>query len=224
MIYTVPKSWQGETCVILAGGPSLRDFSRFPSWITDSKCRVIAINDSWRLWPYSDVCYFCDPQWWQYQLAKNLRDKPTGTLSFHDAIYKEFWISTAPGFEHHPQVHTLKFNGQTGLSTDPTALHHGSNSGFACINLAALFGAKRIVLLGYDMKCDKTGRTHWHNEPRPDGFARVLEQSMLPLFSTLVTPLEEAGVEVINATPDSALTCWKYQPLEEALQLTSIKE
>ena len=44
MIWSVPRSWSGDTCVILAGGPSLRGFDirqlyYFP------RPRVIAIND-----------------------------------------------------------------------------------------------------------------------------------------------------------------------------------
>jgi hypothetical protein len=35
---------------------------------------------------------------------------------------------------------------------------------------------------------------------------------------TLVEPLRNAGVEVINATLDSALTCWPSKPIEEALE------
>ena len=75
-------------------------------------------------------------------------------------------------------------------------------------------------MLGYDMKVgvgvDK-GRTHWHDEPRPDGFADVLAQSMLPHFASLAGPLAERGVEVVNCTPDSALECFPKATLEDAL-------
>ena len=98
----------------------------------------------------------------------------------------------------------------------PDALRHGNNSGYQALGLAYLYGAKRIVLLGYDMHA-VDGKTHWHGEERPDDFQRVLRESMLPMFEHLKTPLLEAEVEVINATPGSALKVWPYVPLEEVL-------
>ena len=247
MKFPVPKVWEDETVVILAGGPSLRTFS-FDT-IAVSGARVIAINDSWRLVPaeirywnrppgfvftpgsVTPKCalYFCDDKWWSSSQASNRRAMDN-IDSFHDMIYRGWWFTGSLAFDLHPQVNALKLTGQTGLETDPGGLRHGSNSGYQAINLAYHFGAKKIILLGYDMKVqtlyvvDKNNNpttrainTHWHNEPRPDGFGDVLRQSMLPHFSTLVEPLRDAGVTVINATPDSALTCFPVMTLEEAL-------
>ena len=63
MRHTISKSWLGETCVILAGGPSLamQDLSA----LSIRRPKVITINDSWRLWPYADVFYFCDQEWYE---------------------------------------------------------------------------------------------------------------------------------------------------------------
>jgi hypothetical protein len=44
-----------------------------------------------------------------------------------------------------------------------------------------------------------------------------MKNSMLPCFDSLVEPLKDAGVEVINVTPDSALKCWPCRSLEELL-------
>jgi hypothetical protein len=218
MIWTVPKTWVGETAFILAGGPSLKGFK---SEMLRGKGRIITINDSWRLHPKADVHYFCERRWFTDQIGRNYW-VGLGTekqINFHDLIYKGFWVCGGTGFEDHPQVHQLKFTGQVGLETDPTGLRHGSNSGYAAINLAFLFGAKRIVLLGYDMRCVGQ-RSHWHdNTPHTAAeFANILKHSMLPLFDGLVEPLAQAGVEVINATPDSELKCWPYVPLGEILE------
>ncbi len=214
MIWKVPKISNGETFAILAGGPSLKDFD--PSVLKG--CRVITINDSWRISPKADYLYFCDKKWWQYHQDRNLRSLDN-KISFHELIYKGFWVKGGPGFNDHPQVHSLAFCGQVGLSHCPESLRHGSNSGYAAINLAYLLGASKIILLGYDL--DFSGSvTHWHREPReqPTEFRRTLEHSMLPLFPFLVDPLEEAGVKVINANPNSALLCWPRMELQEALE------
>jgi len=42
-------------------------------------------------------------------------------------------------------------------------------------------------------------------------------EAMLPKFPTIVEPLRGAGVEVLNATPGSALTCWPMESLEKLL-------
>lgn len=214
MIWTVPKTWTGETAFLLAGGPSLIGFD---AAVLKGKGRIITINDSWRLAPSADVLYFCDESWWTYQINRN--SWPKNQVNFHELIYKGFWVTCSQQFCAHPQVHALKFTGQTGLEKDPAALKHGSNSGYQAIGLAYHFGVSRIVLLGYDMQCQGT-RTHWHEEPRiaAPGFSTVLSKSMLPLFDYLAAPLKEAGVEVINATPGSALKCWLYVPLEEILK------
>jgi hypothetical protein len=218
MRYKVPKDWMGATCVILAGGPSLpTDIGQRLS----SKTRVIAINDSWRLFPQADALYFGDATWWHNQQAMNPRTLD-GRLSFHDMIYKGFWVTIA-NFSEHPQVHCLWSTTAQGLEKNPVALATGANSGYAAINLAYLYGARRIVLLGYDMKC-AGARTHWHNGPRERaGVFQVALNSFLYHFESLVEPLKKEGVEVINATPDSALTCWPYLPLEEALEEVSWK-
>jgi len=213
MRYKVPSTWNGNTCVILAGGPSL------PTDIAtrlSPKLRIITINDSWQLAPFADVLYFGDASWWHMQQDRNTRSID-GRFSFHDMIYKGFWVTIA-NFAEHPQVKCLWSTGQAGLETNPVALRTGSNSGYAAINLAYLYGAKKIVLLGYDMKCQGE-KTHWHNGPRERaGMFSVALNTFLPHFDALVEPLKTAGVEVVNATPDSALTCWPYAPLEEAVE------
>ena len=223
MNYAVPKIWQGQTCVILAGGPSLKDQDLSPLTALHPWPKVIAINDSWKLRPYANVLYFVDGAWWQRQMDENAFSLD-GAVRFHDLIYKGNWIKGGAGFDNHPQIKQLAFTGQVGLEENPQALRHGSNSGHSAINLAYLFGAKRIVLLGYDMCC-VPGRAHWHDRQDgwgPEYFQTVLQNEFLPLFAYLVEPLRRAGVEVINATPGSALKLWPYLPLGEALQGVTI--
>lgn len=234
MKYIIPPGWKTDpqglhnaaaertaTCVILAGGPSLRTQNLQPLYSTKG-LRIITINDSWRLLDSAyipDVCYFCDNQWWQKQLAMNPRSRDN-SKSFHDLIYKANWITGAAGFENHPQVRSIKLTKELGLELDPKGVAHGHNSGYQAINLAYHFGAKRIVLLGYDMKLSKDGRTHWHDNSTisPETFRMELEKSFLPHFKTMKAALKKAGVEVINATPDSALDAFPRLSGPDALK------
>lgn len=93
---------------------------------------------------------------------------------------------------------------------------HYNNSGAAAISLAAHRGASTIILLGYD--CQYTdGKRHWHGDhPRGMGNAGSIVKWMRG-FEELATALEKAGVRVLNATRETALTCWPRTSLDEAL-------
>jgi hypothetical protein len=213
--WSVPRIWPGETVFLLGGGPSLRGFD--PS-VLDGR-RVIAINNSWELKPDADVLYFCDSSWWTRKKPK--AEALAGYGRNGDAVKAHFrgeFVVTI-GDLIDPRVKRLRNGGKTSLSGDPSALKHGTNSGYQAINLAYLFGASRIVLLGYDMRTEGNA-THWH-AGHGHGAAVVehkLAKVFLPYFPALVQPLADAGVEVINATPGSALQCWPHVPLADILK------
>lgn len=118
-----------------------------------------------------------------------------------------------------PAVHMLRNHDQRpardALSLEPSAIATGRNGGYQAVNIAALAGARRNVLLAYDMQF-REGRSHWfgHHEVKnaPSEFAQYARN-----FRALVEPLKTLGVEVINATPDSALDAFPRMTLEEAL-------
>lgn len=97
-------------------------------------------------------------------------------------------------------------------------IHYGNNSGYQAINFAYLEPVKSdcIILLGFDMQ--KTGgKVHFfgdhpktlHNGPDFD--------HIRPRFDKLASDLKAKGVRVINATRETALTCFETQPLEWVL-------
>lgn len=214
MIWTAPKLWLDETCFILAGGPSLKGFD---AGVLRGHGRVISINDSWRIAPWADILYCCDQPWIEDQTRSN-RASIDGSVRFRDLLATGFWVKGGDSPKTDPRIHILRFSGQVGLETNPEALRTGNNSGYQAINLAYHFGAARIVLLGYDMHCDGA-KTHWHDGPRAPAseFGKTLGRDMVPYFEYLVAPLAAADVEVVNATPGSALKCWPMMSLEEAL-------
>jgi len=219
MKWTAPRMWEGETCIIIAGGPSMNDMIGEVVRI-DGYPRVITINDSWRLAPWADLFYFHDKEWYDQQVKAN---HVACGKSFREVLVSGLWVSANEYFDNHPTIQTLKNTGQQGFDPDPACIRHGSNSGYQAIHVAAHLGVSRILLLGYDMRVQapaapgKRERTHWHDEHRDADFKNALWQTFLPHFPTLVNPLARAGVEVVNCTPGSALTCWPYMPLAEAI-------
>ena len=199
--WKIPREWDGETCYLIGGGPSLKDLD--PDRLRGR--RVIVINRGFRAFPFADVLYFCDANWWRVD-GPEVKAKFTGK-----------YIITASRADD-PLLKHVKRTGTSGLELQAHGIKHGTNSGYQAINVAFHFGVKRIILLGYDMKT-KDGATHFHggygtSEPT---VAHVLAARMLPFFSALVEPLRAHGVEVLNANPDSALDCWPKVSIDEAL-------
>lgn len=196
----VERIWPDSTVVCIATGPSLTaadvDYCR-------GKARVIAINDAYRLAPWADVLYACDGIWWSWH---------PDALQFAGL---KFGITVSQ--KRMPQVVPLKATGETGLEiADRSGVRTASNSGYQAINLAVHLGAKRILLLGYDMQ--QLGEKAHFFGAHPNR-RRPLFKRCLAAFPTIVEPLKDLGVEVINCTRETALTCFPKASLESALRV-----
>jgi hypothetical protein len=213
----ISPDWVGEPCIVAAPGPSLTldvvhrcRMARFRQW------RVIAVQDAYRLMPWADALYGCDPKWWN--IHKDCNGFAAERWAPHDAK-DEATITTAQA-----AVYGLRLiQGEHGdiFSTDPGVIRYGSNSGFQGINLAILKGCKRIVLVGFDMK-STGGKRHFFGDHPKGLLNRTQYEDFIPRFVTAAKHMP-AGVKIINATPDSALTCWTVRPLEVALVDDSVR-
>jgi hypothetical protein len=201
-VVVVPREWVGETCVILATGPSLTqedvDYCR-------GKARVIAVNDACTIAPWADCLYATDARWWHWHAGAPEFTGPKWSLDHSQ------WVTHR---ERYPQVQRLMNTGPTGLEHQPTGLKNGRNSGYAAINLAYHYGVKKIVLLGYDMQ-PRGGKSHFFGE-HPNKSVSPYSQ-FRERFMTLVKPLAKVGVEVINCTRHTVLTAFPCAPLEKTL-------
>jgi hypothetical protein len=182
-------------------------------------CKVIAINDNWRLLPTADVLYAGDGLWFDVHLQAIRASGFAGELWTQNTRAMPGyvpWAGPPPGPPALRGFHYIKGCGKPGLTTQPNVIHNGRNSGFAAINLAYLFGARRIILVGYDMQRAK-GKMHWFGD-HPKTLSNDLPfEVCIKHFGVLAGDLERAGVEVINATEQTALRCFKQMPLAEAL-------
>ena len=90
---------------------------------------------------------------------------------------------------------------------------HFGNSGAACISLAIMGGASRIILLGYD--CQVTnGLKHWHGDHK----AGLGNAGMIHKWHKKFAEIEERWPNlVVNATRQTALTCFEIVNLESEL-------
>ncbi len=199
----VPRLWPGETVVCVASGPSL---TADDVAYCRGRARVIAIKDSIRLAPWADVVYGAGGDsgaWWKIN-GPSLVDFAGLKYTLDPAAAK--WATV------------LRETGFVGLEADPSGLKTGKNSGFQSLGLARHLGAKRILLLGFDMTDGPRGEQRWFGaHPWATRPWRELGQMIAPIFDSIVEPLKAEGIDVINCSRRTALTCFPRQSIVEAL-------
>lgn len=192
--------WPNATVVCVAPGPSL---TQSDCDLVRGRARVIAINHAIKLAPWADVLYSSDRTWWEQNHAR-----PFDGLRYSVGSR----VSVANPYLMCPAIQVLQNTGKDGLEKEPTGLRTGENSGHAAVNLAVHLGASRIVLLGYNMGF-VGGVDHFYGGAH--GSDKRYAQFRTN-FLTLLQPLQEAGVELVNCTPNSRLP-WPVVDLRRLL-------
>jgi hypothetical protein len=205
----ISRRWPESTIVCVASGPTLT--------AEDLACvrahddvPVIAVNDAVRLAPWADVLYSSDRGWWQAY---------RGIPFFGIVKVGIGWkVGDASPIPQAPAVHVLTHTGAEGLEREPTGLRAGGHSGYAAINLAVHYGARRIILLGYT--CGPYGgRSHFFGK-HPAGLPESSEANYAAFrraYTTLLAPLKAAGISIVNATPHSWITVFPCASIGEAM-------
>lgn len=195
----------GETIFCLASGPSL----------TAEICdrvrgrRSIAINSSAVLAPFASVLFFTDSGW--YEPRRDLVANWAGlVVSMSRTAKRELpdKVKRVQG-EGDPQA-------LPGFSRGPHVIQQGRSSGHTALSLAIALGAARVVLLGYDMRY-VGGLEHCHDEYKGARDADIYQREFLPCFAGWNEAAHAVGVEVMNATKDSALREFRMVDFGEIL-------
>lgn len=200
-----------KTIACLATGPSLTPADC--DYVRGKADFVIAINDAWKLAPWADVLFSSDRHWWRhYKGVPGFAGQKIGIGS---------GIRKANSFHSHPDIDVYTNTGYSGLDTRPRCLRNGRNSGYAALNLAVLFGATKIVLLGYNMS--HAHGAHYFGD-HPNGLTQNagLYPGFRRTFDSMVEPLQAHGVEVINCTPLSSLQTFPVRDLRDVLADRSV--
>jgi len=212
-----PKMWAGSTVVVIGGGPSLRLLQWDLLWTMAKNSRFIACNDAYSLrWP--DICFFGDVGWHD--------------IHSHLAAFEQYG-----GLKITPALECLGFAGLSVMERKPLnpakaveclkeekshQITWFGNTGVTAILLAAKLGAKRIVLLGFDMMVDSgDGKANWyHNlksKPKPSIYSKfIVNAGLLAAAMHTIYP----DVDVVNglvAPYKSALSVFETMDWKEAL-------
>lgn len=202
------KGWIGSTVVCMASGPSLTaepaDLEDVRQAHADGLVRVIAVSNVYELAPWADAVFAADALWWSKHAARARKLAPGA----------ELWTGDNVAASRH-QLQRIRMANRPGLGT--YQLHTGGNSGYMAINLGFLFGARRFILLGYDMQPAKDGRRHFFGDhPKPLS-QRMLFAEWIHRYDQLAKDLKAHGVVVTNCSRSTALKCFTLGALTEAL-------
>lgn len=206
--------WRGETCAIIASGPSTK---RVAVGQLRDRMRVVAIKENAeRLAPWADVVYGCDLAWW-----RNVQGLPKYRglkVSVTKAVATSFPDIRIPKIvAHHDQL-MLK-------PADAGTIGSGGNSGFQALNLVLQWGARRVLLIGFDLN-DHYG-LHWYGRNEGQGRTNPGEwnfQRWRKAFASAAQQLHGTGIEVLNASEFTSLTCFPKVTLEQALTKWELHE
>jgi len=222
MTWRVPRLWEGGECWILGGGPSLPRQFEVPEEVIEQVLskelplsayspymasihgkHVIGVNMAFLIGDWIDMLFFGDKKWYftnRELVAKYRGLKVTCQPHFNKKKFVDEHIKFLAQDRNHP----------TGISANPHMVAWNVNSGAAAISVAVSTGVKRIILVGFDMRLDDNKRQHWHSEygtfgkDHKDGKKLPFHRHILG-FPKIAKEAKALGVEIINASPDSAI-------------------
>lgn len=199
--YWAPEPlFAGARVFLLGGGPSL---SGFDAERLRGR-RVVAINESARLCPFAELLYFTDDCWLDRDRGFVLRWPGLAVTA-----------SSAAKAKLPDKLKRVEIGPTEPLRAGVRVIRQGRSSGQIAVSLAIAMGAARVVLLGYDMRL-VDGRSHYHDAYREKEDTLYVRQ-FAPAFAGWRELAAEAGVEIVNATPGSALTEFPFVSLEDEL-------
>jgi len=181
--------WMRSTkAVCIGSGPSLSEDDC--QLVGRSGLYTVAVNSSWKLARFCDVIYAGDYCWWDKY--RHEIDIPAERWTCLERPSLEF------GLNRHGD-----FRGVT-------------NSGARAIEFLVEKGFKEIILLGFDCSINKG--VHWHGPhdktPNP---TKVKCDRWAGQFAIIAGIAKRDGVDIVNCSRETVLTCFRRSSLLEAL-------
>lgn len=207
--------WTKKPCFVVASGPSLTKETawlvRKSRWLNESN--VIVVNDAYKLLLCADVLYAADYAWWKkHNGAKEFRgerwtshSKSTNFVDDKSEVASQF------------NLNLVNARDADGFSTDGKSINYGNplyaHSGFQAVNLAVMFGAKRICLVGFDYGFKGSSAHFFGNHQGLRNSSNADYERMAKAYDKVVT-----DAEIVNATPGSNLKRFPFVDLAEEVQ------
>lgn len=183
--------------VIIASGPSL---TQDDVEHVKGKAFVLAINDSYKMAPWAHSIYACDMKWWKH----------------HNGVPEFLGLKMTID---RPASLAYKINHVAGEYIDFVVggpyISIGNNSGHQALGIVANMGFEEIFLLGFDFK--HTDKTHWFGDHPFSLRDKPYFERWIEDMDKASKVLKQAGIRVINCSPDSNINCFEKRPIKEVI-------
>ncbi len=206
---SLPRPYEGQTVFVVGGGPSI---NHTPLQLIKHRA-VVGCNDAFRLGEWVDWLVFADRRWWMWNSDEVAQWKN-----------RERVVSLVPQLlderiEKWPWLKILRRDeGRFGLSVEQDTCCWNRGCGGAAINVAYLLGAAQIVLLGFDMRMVQESH-NWHGHHQKQERPQIYQNSMIPFLKPMSDAMKVTGLQIVNATPRSAMDLFPVMTLEEVLEM-----
>jgi len=207
---TIKPRAHWSQCIVVATGPSLTEAvaARVRAH-QHTGTRVVAVNDAYTLLPEADVLYAGDGDWWN--VHRGCVDFAGEKWSSHGQGNDKTQVAAYYGLR---LVAGPRQFDAPGFSLDGRCIHYGNTSGFQAINLAILFGATEISLVGFDMRVPTGQPRHFFGD-HPEPLGNVCDYGHFLFAFNAAAKMLPKTIRIVNCTPGSALRCFPMGELEE---------
>jgi hypothetical protein len=106
------------------------------------------------------------------------------------------------------------------VSDDPGVIYGGGTSGFGALQICIHKRAKQIVLFGFDYD-GTSGATNGAGQERKRAQAAANWAAWSEHFRVYVPYFSQHGIQVVNACPSSAISCFQKVALQDGIAICS---
>lgn len=217
-------SWRGKRCFIIGGGPSLENFDYHQ---LDNEL-TIGVNKSFKNYPNATINYSMDSPFYDDMKAGKLDDSETKLWDQWNSFTGTHVFLTPMEIKNNfgKEVFLVRRCWAPSINREDLdkGIYGGCNSGLGAIMLALALGALPIYLLGYDLKVDGN-KTHNHDgypNRNVEEFNKKLSEYCQEIWN-LSDLFVRSDVDIVNLNKDSQLRCFRFENLEEVINVASYK-
>lgn len=209
--------WRARPAVIIAPGPSLTaaDVDVVRRSRQADRIRVVSVSNAWK-WTadFADAFFAADRRYFKAYL-RNMLSGETGHVG---PVLRERIVTCCNVSAKADRLQYVRAANRPGLGT--YELTTGGNSGWMGLNLAYLYGARRIYLLGFDMQRGPGGLSHADGDHVKTCNVGLNFSEWIARIERYAAPeLKKRGATVINCSRSTALRCWPRSTIEAELTL-----
>jgi len=173
----------------------------------------MVINDNYKLVPEAKYLFTADMQWWYQNYYAVPEAIDCYTLDGHPTHLEKRLEGSSK------RLKGISFTMcWSELSLADKKIHHGGNSGYMGIQLTAILGYTKIILIGFDHQ-HTYGKRHWFGDHDKTIFRVNADnvEKWVDSIDRLGYYLSGIGLDLINCSNETAITSIRRPTLDKEL-------